>query len=687
MSDSINAETMRSWVGNDAETEEERLLRHLEQYCLSYSLTFDGLKAIVDWFIPEQLYSVSSFLHKVCHNERVTHEMVEYLVELHPAAVEMKCDLYIGIDEMEEPFAKDAFPLHMACLNKACPNSVIELLMRRRSGNRVDELTQSCMPNPENWNHCEYDYGNPGLPLHLYLARTENVDADIVKHMITEYPDALLVGCDFATFSLPIHTVMWNPNLGEMFEVIKLLVQAKPKTLEMKDSNKYTPLHIACSNKSVTFEIVKYLIDIYPHAAREIDDKEEMPLNIICSSVSKVPNKTAIEILKLLLTVHPDGLRHGNYDGECPFHDAVTHESLDFVKVILDTDPGLVGQIDGYGRFPLHHACLNGSIETVKYLHGLFPELAMVRNLHRDDGNLPLHYACMSRDPDVLKFIYEQFPEAIELTGQGGLPIHHALHHPRENTTKIIQFLLSHDPDCLSRPTSNGSFPLHVACESYSDRAAGVIEFIFGLYPDGVLLRNQEGKLPADVLREQSYKENDQRHHDKIRFLSKQQSYVAKIKSSDQAITTPDECGRLLLHHALSDDSPMATIELLYKQNPNAIHVADNDGILPLQIACADCRVDVVKFLLELTEDSVNIVDEEGDFLLHYACRRGNVELIKYLLDNGHKCTVSEKNNDGNLPIQIFNSFVWISMGQDETEYTEVFWKLLLAYPETLKNW
>eukprot|EP00956_Cyclotella_meneghiniana_P026037 scaffold55491_cov66-Cyclotella_meneghiniana.AAC.1 len=126
---------------------------------------------------------------------------------------------------------------------------------------------------------------------------------------------------------------------------------------------------------------------------------------------------------------------------------------------------------------------------------------------------------------------------------------------------------------------------------------------------------------------------------DIIAFLGIQQNYT-RTASNAELLITPDDKGWLPLHHALHNNSPVGSIHLLVKDSPDTINIADNNGLLPLQIACESYTVSV---------------SNDNSYLLHYACRGGNIEVVRYLLESRHSRAVSEKNKDNMLPVHVFN--------------------------------
>jgi len=394
-------------------------------------------------------------------------------------------------------------------------------------------------------------------------------------------------------------------------------------------------------------------------------------------------NDEASDILKLLLEAHPNSVsetsdQEHDENLELPIHKAAKSMSPGCCKVLVDAYPESVKTVDRYGYLPFHHSCMNGRPDTVEYLLKMYPE-----SLHIGDN-------C------------------------GYLPIHCAAGSPGENTAEIVNFLLRHDPDCVSKQVTNqivssinDALPLYLVCSYWGVDQYNVTELLYDLYPEAILVRNGSGQLPFDILRNRddemfsdrsSYDvESKRRNTERLAFLSSQMSFAYKSKD-ETAMRTRDRTGSLPLHKAIRDDESLGTIKLLVKGNPEAVDIPDRRRMLPLDIASEDSTVGVVKYLAELSPDRLNRCDENNNYPLHHACRGGNCEVIQYLLERPKSsASVSERNAGGILPIHLFCKFVNEQEQEEEeveddeeddnAKYTETIWRLLTAYPETVLNW
>jgi len=598
-------------------------------------------------------------------------EIIEHLLDLYPSAIYIKKDI-------PDAKVKSAYPLHLACFNEECPNEVIQFLLKRLRRFdcyvSLDQLTHI--------SHMDYDWGGTGIdimdsdeyggtPLHYYLSRTSNVNVGIVKELVSANPRALLVA-DEDTKCTPIHILLHNENIGGVFDVVKYLAESNPSFLLAKDVYDQTPLDVACKNRSITAEIIKFLLEACPSSVYQRNNCNGLPMHSLCGE-KDMDDEVAIEILRLLLEAHPGSVSEIDSDMELPLHQAAaaTNKSPDFCKILVDAYPESIRRGDDTSSLPLHLACSNGRPDTVECLFGLYPESLRIRN---DGGHLPIHCAAMSG----------------------------------ENISKIIEFLLIQDPECLSKsvvaPTQlgsihNGNLPLHLICAFWRIDEYNVTELLFDLYPEAILIRNERGQLPFDVLRskddELSINSETGRPHDEevrkrnrelLAFLSAQMSYAYKAQDGN-ALITPDRTGSLPLHNAVRSGAPLGSIKLLVKGYLNAVHAPNDSGMLPLDTACHSSTLGVVKYLSDLVPDHLNRCDRNKNYPLHHACRGGKCEVISYLLDRPmSSASVSERNADDKLPIHLFCEHLRCCHRYDLPEYTETIWRLLSAYPETVLN-
>ena len=176
--------------------------------------------------------------------------------------------------------------------------------------------------------------------------------------------------------------------------------------------------------------------------------------------------------------------------------------------------------------------------------------------------------------------------------------------------------------------------------------------------------------------------------HPQVRaFVNSQLAFFHQAKD-EHMMTTPYENGQLPLHIALQLNARLGSIKLLVKGNPNAVQSPDNRCALPLHVACMHHGYDsasVAQYLIELDTTTLDAVDNENNTALHFACRGAKYETIALLLDKYDAMSVSKRNAEGKLPIDVLCESDEV-VDRDSVEYTDCVFRLLRAYPETVMN-
>eukprot|EP00986_Skeletonema_menzelii_P019806 scaffold29173_cov154-Skeletonema_menzelii.AAC.2 len=370
-----------------------------------------------------------------------------------------------------------------------------------------------------------------------------------------------------------------------------------------------------------------------------------MPLHYLCCN-KNVDEAASIQILKLLIEKHPGAVRHADNSGRLPIHLASGWRSPEpeFCRVLLEAYPGSEQIPNANGVLPLHCACAKGSLATVEYLLGLFPDAI---NHATTGGMFPIHYA-------------------IECTTTRDNPV-------AAVAVVIVQFLLNCDPDQELKRFQGRSL-LHLACgQQYIDSniEAG-IQIIGTIY---------------DVLPEAIEENLDIHHyHPQVQAFINSELFYARQAKNLRLMMTPDGNGQLPLHTALQNNVRLGSIKLLVKGNPSAIRNIDDCGALPLLVACEHhVSTSVIQYLLDLNIRTLKAVDYDNNTALHYACRGGKYETITLLLEKYDALAASKRNAQNKLPIEL----LWESdavLDRESIEFTGSVFRLLKAYPEVIMS-
>ena len=629
----------------------ESLLDNLLECCESETLSEDALREIIDRHeltsddTPITLSDYEFFLD-ACDNERVTEGIIQCLLEYFPNAA--------GATDEEE-----WSPLHWACWNKNVTLGIIQLLVEAA---------------PDSVSSVTSDGRTP-----LYnLCDKRKVDED------------------------------------NALKILKFLIEKCPEIVRHADDDGNLPIHIAVCTRSPEF--CRLLIDAAPDSVLSTSNDGWMPLHVLCNN-REVNEKHARQLLKLIITKYPEAARCADTSGELPIHYATAKRSLEFCQELIDAAPDSVRSVNNYGDMPLHSLCgkrvddEGTALQTMKFLIEKYPEAIQHAS---NDGNLPIHFASMWRSPEFCRVLIEAYPESERMrNANGDMPFHIAC---IMNSVATVEYLYSLNPDVILQATTYGMYPIHIAIKT-SERddpgsSVDIVKFLLDCDPI-VKLQECNGEPPLPFACRMEYNDSnieagiriikilfdahpevieddevtldiDDYHHEVQTFINRELVYVRQAKDL-RLITTPDDNGQLSLHRALQNNVTLGSIKLLVRGNPQAVQSPDSSGGLPLHIACQHHdSVSVVQYLLGLDEASLDALDRDGNTALHYACRGAKYDTIALLLEKYDAVSVSKRNAENKLPIELLWEKSNAGSDREGVEYTESVFRLLQAYPETI---
>ena len=629
-----------------AKTEEDlkkvysHILKDIETFCSSDSLTLDLLKEKLKYVTDLAMIGSRSLLHACgCQNVRI--EIVEYLLDFHLANMWQN-----GFPE--NGGTSLVFPLHVACHNESCSSPIIELLIEK-SESKVFE--HESLIGGRDLISTEILADVHGLPLNHYLSRgSSHIDIKVVRKLVNAYQDALTtplrnMRLNSAPFVTPLTVLMLHDDINQpiLLDVFRLLAESSPDSVQMVNSNGTSLLHISLAHgKNINPEIIRIILEVWPEGSRH-RFKGILPVHILCENMN-FNEDDSLEVLRLLIDSFPESLReiHGN---DYPLHRAAAYgKSPAFCKLIIQSDPESLFMLSPSGKSPLHRACTYfGTLDTIEYFDSL-----------------------------------DRFGSSLFSRWSGYLPIQLVLlchqHRGRSEGYKIIKYFLERDPSSAYWIRDNEDrLLLHLAC--IGDVSIEIITLIFNEYPQAVIKADQQGKIPSEYLLEGRRRS----------FLGTQQVYAASDEQRKETIGDDD---MLPVHDALHHADCLGTIKLLLTRR--ALNIPDRDGLLPFHIACNVGSLDVVKYILAegrnifRPSESFNFMvacGEQKEYPLHVACRKGKFSVVKLLVDE-QSASVSKTRYDGKLPIHLLCEAEDGVVDRESVEYVESIFLLLKAQPE-----
>ncbi|VDN59357.1 unnamed protein product [Dracunculus medinensis] len=126
-------------------------------------------------------------------------------------------------------------------------------------------------------------------------------------------------------------------------------------------------------------------------------------------------------------------------------------------------------------------------------------------------------------------------------------------------------------------------------------------------------------------------------------FLLENKAEEAKriLLQHNDLIFSKDDSGRAAIHWAATGGC-LEIVQFCVSLDENAAADPDDSGWTPLMIACSAGRINVVKYLLNITVD-VNVRNKNGQTPLHYAASKNYLQITSLLIENGADVNAQDK--------------------------------------------
>ncbi|XP_073262190.1 protein ACCELERATED CELL DEATH 6-like [Populus alba] len=268
------------------------------------------------------------------------------------------------------------------------------------------------------------------------------------------------------------------------------------------------------------------------------------------------------------------------------------------------------------GNSLLHVAASHGSEDVTHLLCHHFPLLITRENFLGDNA---LHLAARAGRFDKIQNLVEHVKihhRTLELASllrmknnKGNTPLHDAV---IKGCREVARFLVNEDLEVSYLKNKEDKSPLYLAVESCDgEMFASFIEAM----PEGNLEKLAVGK-PDTMLSE-------------------------------------DIKGGNLLHLAASMGFLFGA-RLLVSRCPVAASQRNDEGNLPIHVACQKGHLEVVRELLIFWLDPMDFLNEKGQNILHVAAGSGQMKIVDEILRNQDlEALINEKDCDGNTPLHL----------------------------------
>lgn len=213
--------------------------------------------------------------------------------------------------------------------------------------------------------------------------------------------------------------------------------------------------------------------------------------------------------------------------------------------------------------------------------------------------------ACSDNNSELVNEIIHQHIVNITDADDRGLTASHVA--AINGSLDVMKILLEYSNTFLTLRDHEGMTPLHYACEV---NQTNVVHYLIESGAD-ISLRNKMGMTCLHYIAINGNLE------------------LATAYVTESMVNVATNSGLTLLHFA-SDMGHVAMVKYLLLKHAN-VHCRDDEGLIPLHLACISNHLDCVKVLITIGSSYCNLRDDEGMSCLLHACKEGNLEIVKYL--------------------------------------------------------
>jgi ankyrin repeat protein len=356
-----------------------------------------------------------------------------------------------------------------------------------------------------------------------------------------------------------------------------------------------------------------------------------------------------------------------------PLHWACFWDHEEVVIELVDDWNADIEAKDDHGCTPLHSACCSrDNLDLVVFLLDMKADIHTRCHIKRT----PLHRACCYGFAGIVQVFISAGADIHAKDFEGRTPLHWA-----SSDLECAKALVSAGAD-IRAVNNDGNLPMDAAIsEDESDVAKYLLLKFYASISD------HEGRLPIHAILEDAYDTDDGTSLRKaleqdvfgthgvlgiITFLFFQNPESRSARNQD---------GELPLHVACATSTPVMIVGFLVTFAPGSLFLPRTaDGAYPLHVALergASSDSNVIKMLLE-RQDAViimlrNIANETA---LHVACRCGSSFVIVQSLVDHYKASVQAVTPQGDLPLFLACATVKPSL--------DVIYLLLKLYPDVV---
>lgn len=345
--------------------------------------------------------------------------------------------------------------------------------------------------------------------------------------------------------------------------------------------------------------MVQFLLGVNPQTASIATAKQKLALHFAAG-------EGHAQIVHELLRVHPQSAQLASAKGKLPLHFCARWGFVNVAKELLHVYPQAISKLDWEGSLPLHDAAREGQVEMARFLIARYPQALQTANLRNE---VPLFAAVRTNHLDLVLLMIQSWP----LAGK------QILQATQEDDTieswqpQILELLL------------RGAVNNFSGCELIQPVAAATTTPL----PDTTAAAAPEQPSPSA----------NKRTHKKFKS-SRCKSPVLGDEKNNASRKRPRLETRhvrtfLPLHAALQAQASRHVVQYVLQQNPDSVHLLDDDSRYPLHLAV--CHAGVTDLLLD---ESLGILSNQQ--VVRHRDRLGHLPLHLGLAHNCHVTVIKK---------------------------------------------
>ena len=527
-------------------------------------------------------------------------------------------------------------PLHLVCKRSVHTETGVKII--QCLVNRATECDTSIVNNEGQ------------LPLHIACANSHTISVKVLE--LLSRSDPKVYNSKNQLGDTPLHIACRRTSQ----KVASYLIKRMNCNANIQNDKQQLPLHIACKKPRFFSDVIEQLSCQCDLNCTE--KSGDTPLHIVCR------NGSLETVLKLLSIAHCHANIQNNY-GELPLHLACLH-SLEMVRLVSAHTSHCPNITTSCGDTLLHIACRHGNYHTVKHLVENMQCDCSIRN---SEGLLPLHFACCRGSVEMAELVSNCIPDIQTIADDGTItcpseddgddymqimppilytrtcakircgdtPLHVAC---RSGNLKLVKFLIEQKHSNANIQNNDGELPLHIACGATFQDSLEIVKLVSQCDPN---IQTKCGYSPLHLAVDHSHNSRAENYCrvETVRYLIAEKHCDSSVRSNQNELPL----------HLACHGGCLEIVDLV--SGVDDVNLQTLSGNTPLHEACMvpslHNAIPIVEYLTEVKKSDRNVSNNDGDLPLHIACRRKSPAIVK--LVNAGSISVNKRNAAGNTPL------------------------------------